>query len=105
SQGYGRDSDQNDMSRVIAKMTADGAPELRDAWATNLRIEPGQQYLQTKFYTVRSAGPEKIFGPGDDLVTVLSVQSRKVVCGPTSVPNAIEVSTEHDRGPFIGRGE
>src|SRR5258706_12512972 len=54
---------------------------------------------------MRRAGPDKIFGTGDDLATVLSVQSRKVVSGPTSGPNAISISMEHDRGPFNGRGE
>src|SRR5882762_3226576 len=37
SRAYGRDSGQNDMARIIAKLTADSAPELRDAWGTNLR--------------------------------------------------------------------
>ena len=104
-QGYARDSDQNDMSRLIATMTADGSSELRDAWGTNLRIEPGQQFSQTKFYAVRSAGPDKKFGTADDLASVLEVQSRKVVGRPTSGRNVIEVTTEHDRGPFNGRGE
>jgi uncharacterized protein YfaS (alpha-2-macroglobulin family) len=104
-QSYGRTFDPNDIGRVIAKMAADGAPELRDAWGTNLRIEPGQQYLQTKFYTVRSAGPDKKFGTADDFATVIGIQSRKVVGRPTNGPNAIEVTTEHDLGPFNGRGE
>jgi hypothetical protein len=103
-QGYGRDSDQNDMVRLIARMTAEGAPKLHDAWGTTMRVEPAQQYLQTKFYTVRSAGPDKKFGTGDDLAAVLSVQSRKMVGVPTSGPNVIDVETEHDRGPFNGRG-
>jgi len=105
SRAYGRDSGQNDMARIIAKLTADGEAELRDAWCTNLRIEPGQQYLQTKSYTVRSAGPDKKFGTADDLATGLTVQSRKVVGGPTSGPSSIEVTTEHDRGPFNWRAE
>ena len=105
SRANGRDSNQDDVARVIAKMTADGAAELRDAWGTNLRIEPGQQYLQTKSYTVRSAGPDKKFGTADDLATGLTVQSRKVVGGPTSGPSSIEVTTEHDRGPFNWRAE
>src|SRR6266436_4108901 len=105
SRAYGRDSNQNGMARIIAKLTADGAAELRDAWGTNLRIEPGQQYLQTKSYTVRSAGPDKKFGTADDLATGLTVQSRKVVGGPTSGPSSIEVTTEHGRGPFNWRAE
>jgi uncharacterized protein YfaS (alpha-2-macroglobulin family) len=105
SRAYGPDSNQDDMTRIIAKMTADGAPELRDAWGTNLRIEPGQQYLQTKYYTVRSAGPDKKFGTADDLATFLTVQRRKVVGRPTSGPSSIDVTTEHDRGPFNGRAE
>jgi uncharacterized protein YfaS (alpha-2-macroglobulin family) len=105
SRTYRGEFDQNDMARVFAKMTSDGAPELRDAWGTNLRIEPGQQYLQTRYYIVRSAGPDKKFGTADDLATGLTVQSRKVVGGPTSGPSSIEITTEHERGPFTWRAE
>jgi len=105
SENFQRNSDHNDLGRLAATMAADGAPELRDAWGTNLRIEPGQQYLQTKFYTVRSAGPDKTFGTADDMVIVLAVQSRKIVGRPTSGPSAIDVTTEHERGPFNDRGE
>jgi A-macroglobulin TED domain/Alpha-2-macroglobulin family/MG2 domain/A-macroglobulin receptor binding domain/Alpha-2-macroglobulin bait region domain/Carboxypeptidase regulatory-like domain len=104
-QGNGQNSDRNDMARLIAGMTADGASDLHDAWGTPMRIEPGQQYLQTKSYTVRSAGPDKKFGTADDLATVLTVQSRKLVGGPTSGPNAIDVRTEHEWGAFNGREE
>jgi len=105
SRAYGRGSDQNDLAGIFAKMTTSGAPELRDAWGTPLHIERAQQYLQTTYYVVRSAGPDKKFDTADDLATYLTVQRRKEVGRPTSGPSSIEVNIEHDRGPFNGRAE
>src|SRR6266571_877571 len=105
SRAYEIGSDQNDLAGIFAKMTTSGAPELRDAWGTPLHIERAQQYLQTRYYVVRSAGPDKKFDTADDLATYLTVQRRKEVGRPTSGPSSIEVNIEHDRGPFNGRAE
>jgi hypothetical protein len=105
SRAYAGGSDQNDLTGIFAKLTTSGAPELRDAWDTALRIERAQQYLQTTYYLVRSAGPDKKFGTADDLATYLTVQRRKAVGRPTSGPSGIDVNIEHDRGPFNGRAE
>jgi hypothetical protein len=105
SRAYAKGSDQNDLAELFAKMTTSGAPGLRDAWDTALRIERAQQYLQTTYYLVRSAGPDKKFGTADDLATYMTVQRRKAVGRPTSGPSSVEVNIEHDRGPFNGRAE
>jgi len=60
SRAYGRDSGQNDMARMIAKMTADGAAELRDAWGTNLRIEPGQHISNKVLHSAQRGTRQEI---------------------------------------------
>jgi len=90
---------------VVAKMASAGAPELRDSWGTNLRIEPASQYLGTSYYIVRSAGPDKQFNSGDDMWVYLEVHRRKMVGSAATGASGIDVKIEPDRGPFNGRAE
>jgi len=99
----GQNSD--DFSGVMAKMASAGAPELRDPWGTNLRIEPAPQYIGASYYIVRSAGPDKQFGNGDDLWLYMEVRHRKMVGSANSGPSGIDVKIEADRGPYSGRAE
>jgi uncharacterized protein YfaS (alpha-2-macroglobulin family) len=72
-----------------------------DAWGTALRVDRQQQ----RYYLVRSAGPDKQFNTADDLAAYLHVETRKVAGPPTSAEMHIEISMEHDRGPFNGLAE
>jgi uncharacterized protein YfaS (alpha-2-macroglobulin family) len=80
-----------------ARRVVEANKDVADAWGTNLRIEhlawgPNAQYL------VRSAGPDRKFNTPDDHVAYLEVRT-------STRPGAIDVSIEHDRGPFNGRAE
>ena len=66
---------------------------------------PSPWYPQKSHYWARSAGPDKQFGTGDDIVVYLEVQRRKIVGRPTSGASAIEFNVESGRGPFNGRAE
>jgi hypothetical protein len=88
-----------------------GSPEpalrdaLRDAWGGSLRVERVDWYRQKTYYLVRSAGPDKQFDTADDLSGYLEVRGRKGVGGSSSGPSRIDLSVEHDRGPFNGLAE
>jgi hypothetical protein len=78
--------------------------ELRDAWGTSLQIVR-TPYWGDGTYFVRSAGPDKQIGTGDDLYTYLQVSGRKIVGKTSSGASAIAVNIEPDRGPFNGKAE
>ncbi len=105
SQAFALGANGDDLTAVVDKMTRAGAPELRDAWDTSLRIEPAAWGSQKTHYWVHSAGPDKKFGTGDDMSVYLEVQRRKIVGRQTSGASSIESSIEPDRGPFNGRAK
>jgi len=105
SRTYVQNPDAGDVMKIVGKMARTGAPELRDAWDTNLRVEPAGSDSQKTYYLVRTAGPDKQFDTGDDQGTYLEVRRRKVVGRPSSGPSTMDVNIEHDRGPFGARSE
>src|SRR5262249_52763489 len=100
SRAYVHGPETGDLTKVIAKML-----QVRDAWGTNLRIEPVQWGSPKTYYLVRCAGPDKKFQTGDDMAAYLEFHRRKVVSQPSSGANTIDVRIEHDHGPFNGRSE
>ncbi|MGP8246456.1 MAG: MG2 domain-containing protein [Bryobacteraceae bacterium] len=80
------------------------ASGLVDAWGSKLTLTR-VTYWQNATYLVRSAGPDKRLGTGDDLYTYLEVRGRKMVGRPSTGGSAIAVNIEPDRGPFNGRAE
>src|SRR5215470_13153191 len=100
SRAYVHGPETGDLTKVIAKMLP-----VRDAWGTNLRIEPVQWGSPRTYFLVRCAGPDKKFQTGDDMGAYLEFHRRKVVTGPSSGANTIDVKIEHDHGPFNGRSE
>jgi len=78
---------------VVEAMARLDGPDIRDAWGTELRVERQSWNRQYGYYSFRSAGPDKKFGTGDDLVRVAMVQS---------VVQSGDLKIEHDRGPFNG---
>ena len=81
---------------------AAGAPGLRDAWGTNLQRRAA---WGAGFYMVRSAGPDKRFDTGDDLIGYLRTISRQVIGRVEPTGSVIDLRIEHDRGPFNGLAE
>ncbi|MGO9615806.1 MAG: MG2 domain-containing protein [Bryobacteraceae bacterium] len=86
-----------DIAKVVARLEAAGAPELRDSWGTNFDLQRMGQLC-----IVRSAGPDKQFGTGDDFIGYLRMISRQVIGPVEPAGNVIDLRMEHDRGPFNG---
>ena len=104
-QAYAENPEHGDPVQTIEEMTRTNAGELHDAWDTNLRIERATWDAKNTHYLVRSAGPDKQFGTGDDLWTYVEVRRRKIVGNTSSSPSNISINIEHDRGAFNGRAE
>ena len=105
NQAYAQGQTKIDLTEVVKQMARAGKPEVRDAWNTNLRIEPVTWYPQKTHFWARSAGPDKQFGTPDDMVVYLQVQRRKIVGHATSGASTVEFNVESGRGPFNGRAE
>jgi len=99
---YRQDSEGGDLTKVFAKMKNAGGADLRDAWGTELRIDPVPWY-RTRYYVVRSAGADQRFDTGDDLEAYVEVRTGNLVGRPDS--GKIALNIEHDRGPFNGLAE
>ncbi|MGH9574731.1 MAG: carboxypeptidase regulatory-like domain-containing protein [Candidatus Acidiferrales bacterium] len=77
----------------------------RDAWNTELRIEPAGWYGRNNdWYVVRSAGPDRKFNTADDLAVWMEPQSGTASVWGASMQHegTITVRMEHDRGPDNG---
>jgi hypothetical protein len=105
SHAYAESAEREDLVKTVEGMTHDGAAGLRDAWDTNLRVEHAAWDPSKTHYLVRSAGPDKQFGTGDDLWTYVEMRRRKIVGHANSGPSTVAVNIEHDRGPYNGRAE
>jgi hypothetical protein len=86
-----------DLAQVAARLQTSGAPELRDPWGTNFNLERTGQLC-----ILRSAGPDKQFGTGDDLFGYLRVTTRQVAGAVNPSGSSISLWTDHDQGPFNG---
>src|ERR1019366_3034947 len=73
-----QDSGKSDLPRIFNRMKKAGEPDLRDAWGTELRIEPAPWYRdrEFKYYSVRSAGADRRFDTNDDMSEYVQVQTR-----------------------------
>src|SRR5260370_20740434 len=105
SAAYGYDPDPGDVDQVFAGMKRAGRPELRDAWDTELKLDRVAWDREKTHYLLRSAGPDKQFDTGDDLLTYLEVRRSKIVGHPASGPSKIDAHIEHDRGSYSGCAE
>ncbi len=102
SSAYTENPSEGDLVKVMSKI--DG-PDVRDAWGTNLRVERVPYDPQKRTYMLRSAGLDKKFDTGDDLVSYLEVRTGAITGRPAARPNGIDIDIEHDRGPFNGLAE
>ena len=77
----------------------------RDAWGSGLRVEPAAWYgRNNRWYTVRSAGPDREFNTADDLTVWLEPQTGTASVGASTQERegAIRVRMEHNQGPDHG---
>lgn len=104
SQDIDKHQDDNDIIKAFADLTLENGARPRDAWNTSLRIEPtGWNQGRTRFYRVRSAGPDRQFNDADDLAVYIEVRSGSIVGQPGG--GSLDIKIEHDQGPFNERAE
>lgn len=106
SRSYVKNPEGGDLTRVFSELKSAGDSDLRDAWDNEVRIESVGWYRPNKrrFYMVRSAGADRQFNTGDDLVTYIELRSGNIVDRPNpgGFAGSIDLEIEHDRGPFNG---
>jgi hypothetical protein len=100
-----KNSNRKDDIQIFSHLVAERNPLVLDAWGTELRIEPRSRCnAWACSYLVRSAGPDKVFNSGDDLIKTIAFQPGTAVDRKRGSPfPSLEI--EHDRGPFNGRAE
>jgi uncharacterized protein YfaS (alpha-2-macroglobulin family) len=90
------------LPKIFEDVTFADGTHGRDAWGTRLRIEPTGSSgggRNTRYYRVRSAGPDRRFDTGDDLAVYVEDRSGSVVDRPGQTRGGFDVNIEHDRGP------
>lgn len=100
SRAYAENPENGDLIKTVERMTHEGGADLRDAWDTNVRIERASWDTDKTHYLIRSAGPDKQFGTGDDLWVYVEARRRRVVGHPSAGRSTIGINMEHERGPF-----
>jgi hypothetical protein len=103
SRVYAQNPDAGTLAAVMDQLVESGDPLARDAWDCNLRLDHAAWMARDQFI-LRSSGPDKRFDSADDMTVYLQVHTGKTLQHP--VPGGtIELSMEHDRGPFNGLAE
>ncbi|MFL6306018.1 MAG: MG2 domain-containing protein, partial [Candidatus Sulfotelmatobacter sp.] len=93
-----KDSGKRDIPSVFNDLTLADGTRPHDSWNAQLRIEPtGWNQGRTQFYLVRSAGPDRRFNSGDDLVAWIEARSGMVY--EPGRGGTFDLKIEHDRGP------
>jgi len=103
SDAYQQNPEKGDLTKVFARLSNSGGSDLRDAWGTELRVERVRWYRDKTHYIVRSAGADQRFNTGDDMAAYIEVRTGSIVGAPDS--GSINLTVEHDRGPFNGLAE
>jgi uncharacterized protein YfaS (alpha-2-macroglobulin family) len=96
---------QKDLLTAFEKLSDSGAPEFRDPWGTRLTLEAVPWDPSKTQYIIRSAGMDKQFKTGDDVIVPLYFRRNKVVASPAVEKSEILPRIEHDRGPNNQRAE
>ena len=100
---YRRNPDTPGLPDALEKLAESGEPLARDAWGLGFRLDH-PTWMARDTFQLRSSGPDKRFGDFDDLTTYLRVNTGKAV-GRFGPGGTIDLSMEHDRGPFNGLAE
>jgi hypothetical protein len=101
SLAYRESGGSRDLAQVTTEMAAADSPEMQDAWGTQFRVQQGWWNGTNRYYTVTSAGPDKRFYSGDDMVSALQVLAEP----ENNSHPATSIDIEHDRGPVNGLAE
>jgi hypothetical protein len=93
---YAKTGEDGEVKKAFEKLQSAGRPAFRDAWGTNLELEPLISDTSKTQYLIRSAGPDKRFGTGDDMTLLLFFRKSKIVAPPADGNSGIKVKIEHD---------
>ena len=103
---FDRDSANEDIAKAFEDVRLDNGSRPHDAWNTPIRIErTGWNQGRNRFYLVHSAGPDRRFNSGDDLIVYLEERTGSVVNQPGQSGGSLDLKIEHDRGPFNDSAE
>jgi len=102
---YAKTAEDADLKKAFEKLQSAGRPAFRDAWGTNLQLEPLISDSSKTQYLIRSAGPDKRFGTGDDMALLLFFRKSKIVAPPADGNSRIKAKIEHDQDLHNGRIE
>ncbi len=107
TRAYREDPVRGDLNLIYAKLKEAGGPDFRDAWGTELRIEPIPWSRSKNQYYVRSAGADQQFSTNDDMAVYVEVRRGKILNHPgaESFGGTVDLKIEQDRGPFNGLAE
>jgi len=100
SRAYPASPEKGDLMKVFAQLAKTEEADLRDAWGTDLRLEPVPWNRDKTHYMLRSAGPDQQFDTTDDMAAFVEVHAGKIVGRPDA--GTVTLNIEHDRGPFNG---
>ena len=102
---YAKTAESGDLKKVFEKLQRAGHPAFRDAWGTNLQLEPLSWDTSKTQYLVRSAGPDKRFGTADDMAMFLYFRKSKLAAPRADGNAGIKVKIEHPQEVPDGRIE
>jgi uncharacterized protein YfaS (alpha-2-macroglobulin family) len=95
---YAKNAEEEGVKKAFEKLQKSERPAFRDAWGTNLQLEPASWDSSKTQYLIHSAGPDKRFGTGDDMTMSLYFRRSKLVAPPSNGNSEIKVQIEHDQG-------
>jgi uncharacterized protein YfaS (alpha-2-macroglobulin family) len=102
---------KQDVAGAFKELKDSGGRSPRDAWGTELRLDRAPwRNGNYRLYRVTSAGPDRMFNTGDDLVVWLEPETAWVSTQPQSNPwmsreSTITMRMEHGFGPENGLAE
>jgi uncharacterized protein YfaS (alpha-2-macroglobulin family) len=96
---------QKDLPTAFEKLSDSGTPEFRDPWGTRLTLEAVPWDPSKTQYILRSAGMDKQFQTGDDMIGSLYFRRNKVLTSPGVEKSEILPHIARDRGPNNERAE
>lgn len=101
SAAYDQEPHHSDLPQLFADLAATQPAQFQDAWGTPLHLEStGWAQDNAHFYRVHSAGPDRQYNTGDDLVATVEARTGSLINNLNQ--GSINLKIEHDRGPLNG---
>jgi len=105
SNAYIKNPKEGSPTELFRKLARPEQAEFRDSWGNQLHLEPTRWYDSSKYYVLRSAGPDQKLNTSDDLQAFLFFERKWIAGAHTPSASTMGINIEHDRGPFNGKAE